>query len=659
MKPWNKLRLSTQSFGTKIFYLFALLIIIIYMAFSSFFIYSQSKILRSTLIEKGQSLADLLAHSSRLGVFAENEEMMKGPIEGAMQNREALLVQIFAYDNKKLKSLVRYEKGKAKNVRDEEDSHKSAIEAVKNSRSVLNFEKEDRIEFWAPVISDRKYTEDDLFFKNTPQTSNDNIIGFVKIILTTSVLNDNIRELLIKGILIPIFFLIPGGIIIYAVVKRITKPLIRLTEGVKAIEKGKELEKISVEATDEIGRLASAFNEMAESLKKRETEKEELEERLRQSQKMEAIGTLSGGIAHDFNNILSVIKSYGQLLKKKNTKNEDASRYLNHILSSAEKASALTRSLLAIGRKQIINPKPVNLSKIIRNVETILRRVLEEKILLTVELANENLIVTADSGCLELVLINLATNARDAMPEGGSLTVSLKTGEPLGHRPSKPDTGNSNHYAIISVADTGTGIDETIRERIFDPFFTTKEVGKGTGLGLSMVYGIINQHGGRIDVSSEPGKGTTFKIYIPLSDEIVAEDEAEELPEPEGGTETILLAEDNDDMRSLLKIVLKKHGYNVIEAVDGKEAVVKFAENRNEINLLLLDMIMPQRNGKAAYEEIKKMKHDVKALFMSGYSADTLKKGNFLSKPVSPDELLRKIREILDSQQDDIQKREA
>jgi len=670
MNPWNKFRRETPSFGTKIFYLFALLILIFSISFSSFFIYSQSRILKKNLIEKGQSMSRMLAFSSRLGVFAENEDMIQGPLEGARQNKETILVQVFAFDNKQMKSLVKYEKGKTEFPREQERAYKTMLETFQRTRDVLYFEGDDKIEFWAPVISDREYSEDDLYFGKTVSGMNHKIIGFVRVILTTNVLKKALKDVLARSILIPLFFLIPGGILVYIVVKGITRPLIKLTKEVKALESGREFERISAETGDEIGRLASAFNDMAESLKKREREKEELEEQLRHSQKMEAIGTLSGGIAHDFNNILSVIKSYGQLLQKKTAKEDDANRYLGHILSSADKASTLTRSLLAIGRRQIINPSPVNLSRIIRNVEGILRRLLEESILLEVELPDDTLIVTADSGCLELVLINLATNARDAMPAGGSLKISLRTGGGNGQKARQTASRKTDRYAIISVADTGSGIDEAIRSRIFDPFFTTKEVGKGTGLGLSMAYGIIDQHGGRIDVDSEPGRGSTFHIYLPVSDETLIEPETETQPEPEGGTETILLAEDNDDMRSLLKIVLQRHGYRVIEAVNGKDVVDKFTRNGRKVDLLLLDVMMPERNGKEAYEEIRKLKRDVKVLFMSGYSADALHNGacnagkemlredgpNFLSKPVAPDELLRKMREILDAPGYKIQK---
>ncbi|HCL81666.1 MAG TPA: hypothetical protein DHW81_05410 [Nitrospiraceae bacterium] len=385
------------------------------------------------------------------------------------------------------------------------------------------------------------------------------------------------------------------------------------------------------------------------------TERKRLEEQLRQAQKMEAIGLLAGGVAHDFNNMLTTIIGYGNLLRTNMREDDPLVTYAEQILSSGEKAANLTQSLLAFSRKQVINPKPVNLNEITASIEKILLRIIGEDIELKTTLSGmRDLRVMADAGQIEQVLMNLAANARDAMPEGGTLTIETGLEELDLDFLKIHEYGKQGMYAILTVTDTGHGMDENTRQRIFEPFFTTKEVGRGTGLGLSMVYGIIKQHSGYINCYSEPEKGTTFKIYLPVIESATEKTKKEEHITLSGGTETILLAEDEEEVRKLMRLALEEAGYKVIEAVDGKEAIEKFRENKDSIGLLLLDVIMPKMNGKGVYEEARKIKPGIKALFSSGYPADFIhKKGileeglNFISKPASPHEFLKRIREIL------------
>jgi CheY-like chemotaxis protein len=325
-------------------------------------------------------------------------------------------------------------------------------------------------------------------------------------------------------------------------------------------------------------------------------------------------------------------------------------------LTSAERAANLTQALLAFSRKQIISPKPVNLNEIIRGVKSLLSRIIGEDIELSTELIDNSLIIMADGGQIEQVLMNLATNARDAMPDGGSLTITTDIMS-FGYEFIKAHGyGTPGLYACITVEDTGIGMDKGIRERIFEPFFTTKEVGKGTGLGLSMVYGIIQQHDGYINVYSEPGSGTIFKIYLPLIK--TALDEQHDIPfaKIKRGTETVLVAEDDSQVRELIREVLTGFGYTVLEAHDGESALRLFFEHKDKIKLIILDVIMPKMNGKKIYNNIKKIRPDIKCLFTSGYDANIIhKKGileenlPFISKPISPEELLLKLREIFDS----------
>lgn len=390
--------------------------------------------------------------------------------------------------------------------------------------------------------------------------------------------------------------------------------------------------------------------------KQAEEEKKILEDQLRQAQKLEAVGQLAGGIAHDFNNILTAIIGYSNMLQMKMAEDDPLLTDVNQILTSSHKAAQLTQSLLAFSRQQIIHPKPVSLNEIIVSVEKLLLRLIGEDIELKANLTDMDLTIMADSGQIEQVMMNLATNARDAMPEGGMLTISTELVELDKHfiKTHAYDV-KPGMYSLICFTDTGEGMDENTRKRIFEPFFTTKELGRGTGLGLAIIYGIVKQHNGFVDVYSKPGKGTTFKIYLPIIKSAITETKAEILSPPKGGTETVLVAEDNEVVRTIIKAILDRFGYKVIEAVDGDDAVIRFKENKDKIDLVILDVVMPKKNGKMAYDDIKKLWPEIKAIFTSGYTKDFVdKKGileegiNFIPKPISANELLRKIRKVLD-----------
>ena len=386
------------------------------------------------------------------------------------------------------------------------------------------------------------------------------------------------------------------------------------------------------------------------------SERKRLEEQLRQSQKMESIGTLAGGIAHDFNNILTAIIGYSNLLQMKMREDDPLRHNVDQILASANRAANLTLGLLAYSRKQILNPQPVNLNEVIRKVERLLLRLIGEDVELKTILADHAVMVLADAGQIEQVLMNLATNARDAMPGGGYLYIETRLADLNEEAAQARDLRKTGAYAEITVTDSGMGMDEKVRGRIFEPFFTTKESGKGTGLGLAMAYGIIKQHNGSVEVESEIGRGTTFRIYLPA-----IKAETGEIPSPEfslieGGTETILVAEDDETVRKLTCSMLQQVGYTVIQAADGEEAVNKFMANRDQVGMLLLDVIMPKKNGKEVYDKIRIFKPDVKVLFLSGYTADIIhQKGlldsglNYILKPVHMIDLLKKIRMVLDA----------
>ena len=387
------------------------------------------------------------------------------------------------------------------------------------------------------------------------------------------------------------------------------------------------------------------------------TEGKRMEKQLLQSQKMEAIGILAGGVAHDFNNILSAIVGYSHLTLSKMPADDPLKGNLKAILQSSERATTLIQSLLSFSRKQVINPKPTGLNDIVLRFEEFLTRLIREDIKIITTCAGGDLTIFADRGQIEQLLMNLVTNARDAMPKGGTITIQTRSAHIDKQYIEERGYGKAGRYALLTVSDSGEGIDAETKSKIFEPFFTTKEQGKGTGLGLSMVYGIVKQNNGYIDVDSEPGRGTTFEIYLPLLEGVAAEErsETEDLP-AKGGSETILIAEDNENIRELFSTILQHHGYRVIKAVDGEDAVIKFCENRDQVRLLLLDGIMPRKNGKEAYEEIRAINPSIKAIFVSGYTEDIISREglleqgiNFVQKPVTPSALLNKVREILDA----------
>ncbi|MFO0864882.1 MAG: ATP-binding protein [Gemmataceae bacterium] len=386
------------------------------------------------------------------------------------------------------------------------------------------------------------------------------------------------------------------------------------------------------------------------------TERKQLEEQLRQSQKMEAIGRLAGGIAHDFNNLLTVIGGYGEILIRQLPPHEFAHEMVREMNKASERAAALTRQLLAFSRKQILAPQPVNLNQMIRESEELLRRLIGEDIELATHLAEDLGTIRADSPLLSQVLLNLAVNARDAMPTGGRLRLETRNAtidedSARTHRDLVP-----GEYALLSVSDSGDGMDESAKSHVFEPFFTTKEQGKGTGLGLAMVYGSIRQSGGHISVESTVGRGTTFRIWLPRVDaKAMSKSPSLELPPTRTGTETILLAEDEDGVRGMAAQVLRACGYTVLEASDGADAIGVSQQYHGRIDLLVTDVVMPRVSGRQLADWLRPHRPEMKILFISGYTDDSVfrhgvqkAETNFLQKPFSAAKLSSFVREVLD-----------
>jgi len=383
------------------------------------------------------------------------------------------------------------------------------------------------------------------------------------------------------------------------------------------------------------------------------TEQKKLELHLRQAQKMEAIGVLAGGVAHDFNNFLSAIVGMASLLEIKTEEDSLAHQYAGQILEVSERAASLTQSLLSFSRQQLVDLRLTNLNELIVGFHKILGRLIGEDIEFALDLSAEPLMIRADKGGMEQVLMNLVTNARDAMPEGGNLTITTS-------RRAVGEAGKTEDHpemAVMEIMDSGIGISEEMKSRIFEPFFSNKETGKGTGLGLAIVYGIVQQHGGTIEVENDPGGGTLFRLFFPLQEAADEREAISRLPQLMGGTETILVVEDDPVVRQVIRDILEAYGYQVLEAVDGSEAAPVFRENSKRIGLVICDWIMPKKKGREVFAEIRAISATIPFLFISGYPGSYIfeKEGfgepaTFLAKPVNPNELLTRIRVVLDGQ---------
>jgi signal transduction histidine kinase len=475
----------------------------------------------------------------------------------------------------------------------------------------------------------------------------------------------------LRAILVIAFVLVWCAVILVALFAgQVTTPLTALTHAAEAIAKGDYTRRVGSTRRDEIGRLTRAFDTMGgqiesaqqrlvhdlETRTKMEEARRALEEQLEQSRKMEAVGRLAGGVAHDFNNLLTAILGYSNLVLDDLEPAHPARGDVEQMRRAGESAALLTQQLLAFSRKQILQPQVLDLNQVVTRAESLLQRLIGEHIALVTTLDPSLEHVSADPGQLEQVILNLALNARDAMPEGGKLTIETSNVELDDAFVQQHGGSSKGRHVMLAVSDTGVGMDAETQTRIFEPFFTTKRRGEGTGLGLATVYGIVTQSGGSIWVYSETGRGTTFKVYFPRA--FQAEVQALPSPRTEGleGTETILLAEDQPEVRSVAVAVLERYGYRVLQASNGDEALQILRQHRGPIHLLLSDVVMPSMSGPELARLVQLKQPSIRVLYASGYTDDAIVRHGvldpgvaFLQKPFTPTALLRKIRELLDA----------
>ncbi len=635
--------------------------ITIFMAFflTLFIFYSCQQIysIKSSFIREGKILTDVLATNSRLGVLAGNEKLLKQEAQGFLCQPYVIGISVFSKDSL-LMSATKQEKGLPRIANIFQVNKRLS----QGNRPPYIYETNRLMEIWKPVyISIGFKSAEELVLGIMPTKTK--LAGWVALSLDKS-------EILKKERLYFLYFLITLFICISlayffmhrAALKTVgaIDMLCEYVDNFKNVENIEALQEIPMEGEDEAGRVAKLINEMIRVLKKRHEEKKKLETQLLNAQKLEAIGALAGGIAHDFNNVLASVMGSGDIVKYRMTKREEIDpKFVEAIIDCSKRAREMIVELLKYARGKSMDRYPLKLNDQILMLKKMASGFLNDDIEIKLELSEEDPIVVSNATQLHQVLLNMLTNAQDAMPKGGRLRIATgitEISEDVAK--SKGEWVNPGKYGVIYIEDTGTGMDEEVMKNIFSPFFTTKGPEKGTGLGLYNCFKIVKEHGGFIDVESVKGKGTLFKIYIPLSDskEVVVEKEDDSLANIPKGSGTILVADDDPFVREVIKAILTEFGYKVILAVNGIDVINKFRDNKDEVDLVLMDIVMPYKHGKSAQEAIRKIKPGVKIIFISGYPDYVLaEKGistddiEYIQKPVRAATLIKKIQQVLKS----------
>jgi signal transduction histidine kinase len=449
---------------------------------------------------------------------------------------------------------------------------------------------------------------------------------------------------------------VAGGVLVFAISDKFTHPLARLVEGVRALEQGNFAYPLAAEGGDEVAQVTRAFDRMRSTLQRNESQRQQLEEQLRQAQKMEAMGRLAGGVAHDFNNLLTVIKGHTDLLVDRLPPADSNHRSACQIDKAADRAASLTRQLLAFCRMQVLQPKVLDLNALIAEMSSLLRRLIREDIVFSFRPGELLGRVKADPGQIEQVIMNLTVNAVDAMSEGGKLTIETRNVTVDEKFAQTRPPMLPGEYVRIAVADTGHGMNADTKTRIFEPFFTTKEQGKGTGLGLATVYGVVKQSGGCIWVDSEPGNGARFEVYLPLVHELEERTHPKEVAASHPHrAETVLIVEDEGEVRDLAATFMQSAGYTVLTAKDGKEALAIADCSGKPIHVLVTDVVMPNMRGPELAKRLRSLRPELRIVYMSGYleynrgSGEFLEDASFLQKPFTREILIRKVSEALRS----------
>ncbi len=657
MKFLDKIISAKGKLFEKVITIFSSIFLLFFVIIILFYSYQQIRSVKISFIREGKVLTNVLSVNSTLGIISRSKKLLKQEAQGFLKLPNVLGILVYA-DNS---LILKIKKRKfIENIASLPEVQKRLRTNKDNPPYV--YESTDIIEIWAPVYATVKFkSPDQIILGIIPKEKR--LIGWITLYLDKTEIIRKKRTYLLLSIFLFFFLFTIAYMFIYRAAFKTVGSLDELCEFVDRIKNVKDidsLQEIPISGKDEAGRIAALINDMIRNLKAGLEEKKKLEQQLLNSQKLEAIGALAGGIAHDFNNVLASIMGSGDIVKYKMIKGDEVDpRSIEVIITACKRAREMIVELLRYARGKKMDRYPLKLNEQIILLKKIISGMLSDDIEVKIELSKDDPVVVSNATQLHQVLLNMVTNAQDAMPKGGTLRIAtdiVEISEDVARK--KGDWVNPGKYGVIYIQDTGIGIDPEAKKNLFKPFFTTKAQEKGTGLGLYNCFKIIREHGGFIDVESEEGKGTTFKIYIPLSEkkEAVKEEEEISLSKIPAGSGTILVADDEPLVREVIKSILIEFGYKVILASNGIDAVNKFRENMDKIDLVLVDIVMPYKHGKAVHNEIKKMKPDVKILFMSGYPDYVLsEKGistddiEYLPKPIRAADLIKRIQKMLNS----------
>ncbi len=512
----------TRRISFRVFRVLAISLLGVSAIFTTYFVQFQKQRLEAALVERSKGLAGLLATGAKIAVYSENAELVQETLQGVVDRRDVLAAAVFTFDDVPIATAGRTPALKADAAR-LISRDLEAVRRIRTQSGCTSHQDAEIVDAFCPVMIRKTSTSGgDLYYEYPTEETVETHVGFVRVSLDRKPMRRELKSLVLRSLALMLVILLPGTWAGYLFARRVTEPLERLTEAVRTFGAGREIGELSRMPDNEVGRLAEAFTSMTREITERELEKERLAERLREAQKMEAVGTLSQGISHDFKNILSTLKAAVHILQKGSPDNEFVLKYTGKIQVSLDRARDLVERLVTFSRTRQRPSRCVDLSALLARLAPMLREAVGESVRLSLEPSPEPVQVLGDAASLEQLLINLAYNARDAMPEGGILCIRLDS--------LAADSADERGTARITVGDTGVGMDPEVRRRLFEPFFTTKDVGAGMGLGLSIVHGIVEQHHGRIEVESEPGQGATFRVELPLAEPWGAETPARPCP---------------------------------------------------------------------------------------------------------------------------------